>query len=311
MSDNRFVNALAGYRGHLLALIAGALMPLAFSPFGLFPLAVLLIAALFLLCGCVTPRQAALRGLLFGTGMFGFGVTWIYISIHVYGYVNAPLSLFITALLVMVLALFPAFFSYFAARNHRCFADPLLLIAFYPALWVLFEWVRGWFFTGFPWLSLGYSQTDSPLAGYAPLLGVYGVSWIVALSAGLLLVALLNRVKKLRLCSVLALAILWGGGALGNLLEWGEPVGEPITVSIIQGNISQDIKWLPEMRQPTLDLYAKLTREHWDSDLIIWPESALPSFYHRAEGFIDTLAQEARAHDTDILLGVLSLRKNP
>src|SRR3990172_5937301 len=163
--------------GYLLALIAGGITPLAFSPFEFYPAALLAPALLFAIWSRTTPLQAFLSGGLFGVGMFGAGVSWIFVSIHDYGYVNWGLSVFLTALFVIVLAVFPALAGYCAVRLIS-FASPgfrtLRMVLVFPAIWVLFEWVRGWFLTGFPWLNLGYSQIDAPLAGMAPVTGVYG-----------------------------------------------------------------------------------------------------------------------------------------
>lgn len=293
----------------MFAAAAGVLMPLAFAPAGLWPLAIVLLAALFLLWMLSPPKRAARRGFYFGLGMFGTGINWIFISIHNHGYVNLPLSIFLTILLIVVMAAFPSLVGYcatrlFPTRHLQVYSRYKLLLAL-PALWVLGEWVRGWFMTGFPWLSLGYSQVTSPLAGWAPVLGVYGVSWAVAASAALLVAMLVNRVH--RVVYLLALAAIWGlGFALGQV-QWTSPNGAPLRASLIQGNVSQDVKWSPDQRRPTVELYTELTRQNWDSDLIIWPETALPAFYFEAKDFIDDLEVEAQAHNTDMLIGLLQL----
>ncbi|MDE2088539.1 MAG: apolipoprotein N-acyltransferase, partial [Gammaproteobacteria bacterium] len=174
--------------GDAVALLAGALLPLAYAPYGFFPLAVLLPATLFTLWLRVSPGRALWRGWLFGAGLFGAGVYWIYISIHQYGNAGVALAAVLTAGFIAAMALFPAVAGGLVNRYFPV-AETLRLVLVMPAVWTLVEWVRGWFLTGFPWLDLGYSQAGTPLAvGVAPLLGVYGVSWVVALSAGLLVV---------------------------------------------------------------------------------------------------------------------------
>jgi apolipoprotein N-acyltransferase len=291
------------WRGDLLAILAGALLPLAFAPFGLFPLALLAPALLFALWLPVTPRRAFWRGWLFGLGLFGVGVSWIQVSIYHYGGVSVWVALGITALFVLILALFPAFLGYLANRFYPGNGDGKVLIVL-PAAWTLFEWLRGWIFTGFPWLSLGYSQTDTALAGLAPVLGVYGVSWATILSAALVL-QLVRTSRISRVYPALVLAVLWGGAWLLGRVEWTEPDHGPITVSLVQGNVEQGLKWRPEQRRATLETYVDLTRQHWDSDLIIWPETAIPAFYHQVEyGFIADLKREASRHGADLLIGV-------
>ncbi|HHH35244.1 MAG TPA: apolipoprotein N-acyltransferase [Gammaproteobacteria bacterium] len=302
--------SVAGRGGDLLSLAAGLMLPLAFAPFELYPLAVLSIALLFLAWLEAAPRRALLRGGLYGLGMFGAGVNWIFISIHQYGHVPLGLALFLTTLFVVVLSIFPALAGWAAVRlQQRCaaHADIVALVGIYPAVWVLAEWVRGWFLTGFPWLALGYSQVDAPLAGLAPLTGVYGLSYFTALGGAFLLAAFVHRRGRLRGGWLAALALLWLGGGGLALVSWTQPAGKEMRVSLVQGNIPQDLKWRPAMREPTVELYSRLTRRHWDSDLIIWPETAMPMFYLQARPYLDALAAEAAAHSADLLVGLIYL----
>ena len=258
----------------------------------------------------ISPRRALWRGALFGVGMFGMGVSWVHISIHEFGGVPLPLSVLLTALLIAYMTLYPALLGwatsrYFGGLTQRSARVTLLVVM--PAGWVLAELVRGWFMTGMPWLNLGYSQIDTPLGGYAPVIGVYGVSWAVAMSAALCVALLFARSMRERVACGAALIVLWSVGAWSTHTSWTEPMGEPLTATLLQGNMSQDIKWDEELRDPTIELYTRLTRENWDSQLIIWPETALPDFYHRQEPMLDELATEARAHGSDILMGVLYL----
>ena len=294
--------------GYLFAAIAGSLLPLAFAPFGFYPVALIAPAILFVMWQRATPAQGFLLGGLFGIGMFGTGVTWIFISIHEYGDVDLFMSLFITTLFVIVLSLFPALAGYCAARfkpsglsRHETFR----MVLIFPALWALFEWVRGWFLTGFPWLNLGYSQIDAPLAGLAPLAGVYGVSFATAFCSALLAAAFSFGRREIRGGYLIILVCLWLAGASLLHIKWTRPDGTMIKVSIVQGNIPQNLKWHPQMRQPTFELYANLTRKHWDSDLIIWPETALPAFYDEAQSFLKSLGEEARSNHSDLLVGLV------
>ena len=304
----RLAGLLMGRWGDWLSLIAGGVLPLAFAPFDFFPAAVFAPALLFLLWLDIPRRRALRRGFLFGVGMFGVGVNWVFVSMYEYGGVSLPLSLFLTALLVVFLALFPAALAYLLARFYQLPATSATvwrLAVVFPAGWVMFEWIRGWFLTGFPWLNLGYSQLDSPLAGLAPLVGVYGVSLAVALSAGWLVLFIIAGNRRMRAAWGAALLGLWAGAGALQMLAWTQPTGAPLRVTLLQGDIPQDIKWLWEAREPSIELYAKLTREHWDSQLIVWPESALPEMYDEAKDFLDGIGKEARAHHSDLLIGVL------
>ncbi len=299
----------AAKRGDLLALIAGGLLPLAFAPYALYPLAIASLALLFLLWLDTSVRRAMWRGLLFGIGMFGVGVSWVFISMYDYGNVSLALSLFLTAMFVLVLALFIATAAGLAVKFRQRFklSPTAALLWCFPAVWVLFEWIRGWMFTGFPWLNVGYSQIDTPLGGFAALLGLYGVSLAVAMSAALVAIVIRNIYVDVKSHHLVALVLLWCVGLLTNQMTWVSPAGEPLRVTLVQGNIPQELKWLPSMKAPTIDLYAQLTRENWDSDLIIWPETALPAFFHESTNFLAGLAEEARSNNTDILLGLIYL----
>jgi apolipoprotein N-acyltransferase len=170
-----------------------------------------------------------------------------------------------------------------------------------PVAWLFFDWFRGWFLTGFPWLELGVSQIEGPLSGYIPVVGALGVSLIGALSAGLLASAW--RFKQLS--ALLVFVAIWAGGAALKTVEWTYESDEPITVTLIQGNVPQDIKWDSAQVVKTLTLYQTTTQAHWQSDLIVWPENAATVFYHQAKKvFFDPLASEARENNTDILLGL-------
>ena len=292
---------VSAWRGDLLAVGAGALAPLAFSPFDAFFLAPVSLAVLFVLWLAVTPARAAWRGWLFGLGLFGFGVSWVHESFQ-FSQVALPLAIVLTALLVAYLAAFPAALGYVLVRFSRG-SSWLRLVGLFPAAWVLSEWVRGWFLTGFTWVQLGYSQLGWPLAGLAPILGVYGVSWAVAISAGLLVMAIRAGAGR-RILYIGILAALWGLSWAMGLITWTQAAGPATKVALIQGNVPQHLKWLPSQRQPTLERYVAMTRRHWDAALVIWPETAVPAYYHQAAEFLAELGQEAYRHDSELLVGI-------
>ncbi len=296
----------------LVALVLGALMPLAYAPFDFYPLVFISLSGLFYCWTRLRPGAAFLQGLLFGLAMFGTGVNWVHTSIHVYGHVTFALSVFLTLLFVLVLAVFPALCGYVAVRlrlmleSGQCYSSTRYVVLVLPALWLLFEWVRGWFLTGFPWLHIGYAYIDTPLAGYAPLFGVYGVSLLVAVSSALFVQMLLAQHGMVSGRYLLIIIIIWWVGAGLAKIEWTEALATEMRVSLVQGNIPQEMKWLSEMRGPTLDLYSGLNREHWDSDLIIWPETAIPLFDYQAVEFLDALKAEAILNNTALLVGLVT-----
>lgn len=286
---------------NLAALGLGALLPLAFAPFDIWPLAILIPALLIWLCERpLELRQLFWRGWLFGFGYFGFGVYWIYNSLHDFGNAAPPVAAGVTGLLVVYLAVWPGLMMAFHGYARRHFGDRSLW--FLPAYWFGMEWLKGWVITGMPWLSLGYSQTDTPLSGYAPLVGIYGVS-----AACLLMAVALYRVLKSRQFRLVA--ILVSVPLLGWLLqqiEWTEARGQPLRVSMVQGNIPQHIKWQYDQRQNIFNTYWRETNQLWDSDLIVWPETALPGHSEDIEASVLTpLQQVARERQTPIMTGLV------
>jgi apolipoprotein N-acyltransferase len=284
--------------------IAGGLLPLAFAPFNLWPLAILLPVALLWSWDHATPCRATLRGGLFGLGWFGFGIYWIYISLHDYGNAPAPFAALATLLVILLMALYPAITGWLLVRWGPP-PGPLRWALTFPALWTLLDWVRSWLFTGFPWLALGYSQTDAPLGGLAPGLGVFGVGWAALLSAGLLRTLLHDQNRSAQLSALGLLAVLWlSAWGLGQI-HWVAPAGSPLRIALIQGNIAQDQKWQPDVLDSTLYHYMQLSLpEHERSQVIIWPETAIPAFYEQVQPFMDALAARARKDQVDYVTGI-------
>jgi apolipoprotein N-acyltransferase len=286
-------------RAPLAALLLGAATVLGFAPAGLAPLPVFTAAGLLWLWQDAAARRAAALGFAFGLGLFLAGVSWVYISLHDYGAMPAPLAALATLLFCAVLALYPAAAGYLQARIPGPPAARQLLLI--PALWVITEWLRGWVFTGFPWLALGYSQAASPLRGYAPLAGVLGLSWLVWLCAGLLLA--LARPRR-RAAALAALALVLGLGYGLARIEWTRPQGAPITVSLVQGNIAQDLKWDATRFAATVELYQRLT-ERSAARLTILPETAIPRFLDLLDPeLVRALELSARRHGGDLLIGL-------
>jgi len=292
--------------GGLLVLLAGALGVTAFAPLGWYPLTYLSLASLFHRWLGDTPREALYHGALYGLGYFGAGVSWVYVSVHTYGHVAPLPAALVTATLVLYLCLFPALLGYGLNRALPDTPQLPLLIAF-AAGWILFEWLRGWLFTGFPWLTLGSSQIDTPLSGYAPVAGVYGVGLAAALTAALL-VALLRR--ESRLPALLALGAIWGGGLLLDRVEWTSVRGAPLKVALVQGNIAQETKWAPGNLKHTLTRYMTRTFDLPPTDLVVWPETAIPAFYDEMQdSIIPQLDAELRNTHTVLLTGIPVLDK--
>ncbi|VDL37430.1 Apolipoprotein N-acyltransferase [Pseudomonas aeruginosa] len=264
-----------GWPGHLLALAAGALTPLALAPFDYWPLAILSIALLYLGLRGLPGKSALWRGWWYGFGAFGAGTSWIYVSIHDYGAASVPLASFLMLGFTAGVAFFFALPAWLWARCLRRDNAPLGDALAFAALWLALELFRSWFLTGFPWLYAGYSQLQGPLAGLVPVGGVWLSSFVIALSAALLVN--LPRLFPHGASLLLGLVLLLGPWAAGLYLKghaWTHSAGEPLKVVAIQGNIAQELKWDPNQVRAQLDLYRDLSLPQQDVDLIVWPETS-------------------------------------
>ncbi|MDN3517357.1 apolipoprotein N-acyltransferase [Aquisalimonas lutea] len=285
-----------------LALIGGALCPLAYAPFGWWPVAFLAPAVLVYLVAD-PDRGWALPAYAWGVGWFAAGGFWIYHSVMFYGG-----GLWAAIVFCLVLALLFGLIPLLAVglwRLVRPRHEALALMAALPLAWVLVEWVRGWLFTGITWLQLGYTQTDTWLNGFAPVIGSLGISLLVATGAGALAWAA-RQPGQQRIVPVAAgVALVFVAGLALRQADWTTTAGEPLSAALLQGNIGQDVKWDPEYRAFIMDRYRRLTSEHWGADLVVWPETAVPMYQDRASAeYLAPLGDEAAFHGTDLLLGL-------
>jgi apolipoprotein N-acyltransferase len=291
----------------IVLLLLGATCVLGFAPFYFYPASIIsVIGLLYFWFACSTPKQAATAGFIYGLGLFGTGIYWIYISLHDFGGMPSVMAAFSTFVLCAFLS---SFLAAVGALSVRITANqPKLMIMAVPVFWALSDWVRSWIFTGFPWLTMGYSQVPySPLAGYMPILGVYGVSLITVLIASLITYWLVKKPVSFveRRNVIAALLVIWLGGSLLKLVEWTEPVGKPISVALLQGNIAQNLKWVPEIAERTLQQYLTMA-EASDAKLIVMPETALPVLSSElAPELAARLKTHAIKNQGDILVGLV------
>jgi apolipoprotein N-acyltransferase len=287
----------------LLALFAGSLVTLSLAPYNFWPAAILSCCLYLGLLRSCPVRLAAWRGWLFGLGLFGTGASWVFVSIHEHGNAGVLLAGFLTTLFCAGLALMHALFAWIYARYLRDLMAGMLVG--FPALWVLFEWIRSWLFTGFPWLYIGYATLDTWAEGWIPVIGVFGVSLLCAFSASCLYLAYMRRHVQAYVVYFTMVASLWLIGWQLQQAKWVAPASAtPLTVGIVQANIPQELKWQREYYEPTLALYESMTEPLLGRDIILWPESAIPNYYQRARGFLDPLAERAAEEGTALISGI-------
>lgn len=288
---------------NVTALVFGALLALAFAPAHLWPLAVLCPAVLMWLWQGAAPRRAAALGFWFGVGTFAAGTWWLYISIHVFGQAPVWIAIGLMIGLVAIMGVYHALLGWAVARWLPLEGARRWLLGL-PAAWLLMEWWRGWFLSGFSWLSLGYSQSDTWLARLAPLGGVYLLSLLLLLGAGALVTLLRGRGRE-RVLACLALALPWLAAVGLGHREWTRPAGPAVSVAIVQGAIPQDLKWLESNREHTLEIYGRLTRAALGAKLVLLPESALPDLAHNLLDWLRPLYREAHARGSAIVMGLV------
>ena len=287
-----------------LAAFAGAASVAAFAPLSWFPVAPVSLAILFGLCaGAANARAAAALGFAFGMGLFACGVSWIFVSLHDFGGMPAPMAAVAVLLFCAYLSLFPAAAAALFARlrSGRLMRDALTA----GAAWVLFEWLRGWLLSGFPWLVFGNSQTPpSPLAGFAPVVGVYGISLLLAFLGAS--IGLAVRAGRCGLFPALATSLAAAFGAILLQVEWTQPAGAPISIKLLQPNIPQSLKWQAGLVEHWLQENLEMVESN-PAQLVVLPETTLPlSSDELPSGYAERLASVARAMGGNVLFGIFT-----
>jgi len=287
-----------------LAILGGCLLPFAFAPYRhgwlVWPSLLCLLYSL----DHLTPKRAVLNGLLFGLCYFGIGVQWLTHSIHIYGHAPLLLAMVITALLVCVLASFTALLSWLMAKLSV--TAPLLKSVSFASGWTLFEIIRSVLFTGFPWLLLGYSQTDTNLSTLAPLIGVYGISFVVCFVGALGYYALSQRTHRLRMIIGLGVLLLFilSSHWVAKHHTFVTPYQKPLDLTLVQGSVSQAIKWSPQHSAEIVKQYENLSKNHWQNRVVIWPEAAIPLAKQSIEPWLQQLALTRRTQHSTLITGI-------
>lgn len=286
----------------LLAAFIGATTTLAFAPFSYWPIAIFSPFLLLLLLNKQSTKAGFFIAFAWGLGQFGTGINWVHVSIDTFGGMPKIASITLMTLLVTYLAIYPALFGALLNRFFPKTNTQRLVIAA-PIIWLITDWLRGWVMTGFPWLWLGYSQIDSPLNAYAPVSGVEAITLMLWLIAGSLALVVMTRKWGYLAIPALVFALAFGL----NQVSWVKP--DPSTktsFALIQGNIDQKMKWVPSHRWPTLMKYTDISRDNWGTDIIIWPEAAIPALESDLPAFLHNLDTAAKANNSALITGVLS-----
>jgi apolipoprotein N-acyltransferase len=304
------------YHKYLLCIIAGAILPLSLAPFNWILCGVLSIAVAFL---CIrnqpSSKMAWLLGFCYGIGMFGSGVSWVYVSIHDYGGASIALASLLTLMFILLLAtIFSSTMFYLYCKlnciahtesqdkQQHIYCSQALL---FSALWVLFEWLRSWLFTGFPWLFIGYSAIDTSIAGFAPVFGVYSLSFIIVFTTTIVTCLILSKGSDIKvwLATILMLILITISHVFLNNYQWSTTKSQ-LQIAAIQANIPQTTKWDSEFTQLSIDKHLQLTQTILDKDLIVWPENAIPVILTDFNHNLPQLNNLAKNNSLTIITGI-------
>ncbi|SCB74151.1 apolipoprotein N-acyltransferase [Gilliamella bombicola] len=300
----------------LLSLFFGGIAVFSYAPFHIWPLAFVSFTGLLWLIADKSKKQAMLLGLSWGVGYFSAGIHWVYISIKQYGELPPFVAVIILGLLILYLSLYPMLFAFLLRMANR-FAPQfsfkqLVLVA--PIFWQITEFLRGYILTGFAWLQLGYSQIDSPLHAYFPVIGIDGVNLLLVLLCGLLIYgikATSTKVPKMyTFGAFFALLAIFFAPISFNNIDWTTVDNtRSANFALIQGNISQSVRWTREQLNNTLQTYAKLTKDNLEENkIIIWSEASITDYEINQQSFLQYLDNEARSHNAEIAVGIIDYR---
>lgn len=340
LSTLSFVSQRSVWFERIILIVFGALFPLGFAPIDIWPATILSLALLIneiiaraeadaLTAAIQTQVKSnersltrSMRSSFFAIifywciGAFGVGVSWVYVSIHEFGHVPVIGAVAISFLLVLTLALIKAF-SGRVIKSLLIYFSPSSLLLILPLVWVIFEFIQTFIFSGFPWLLAGYSQMDGPLSILAKFLGVYGISWfLIVISCTLVFITrhwLLIKQPKgandrpINLSSWgLILAIFVSFPVLSLLIkpERIEADKKNLKVALVQPNIPQEQKWDRQYFSKIIDVLYQQSEKHWGADLIVWPEGAIPAYQHQVRDILSDLNRRAVTSQTDLLLGL-------
>lgn len=298
--------SISSHSFYLIApFIAGLFLPVGFAPFHQPGIALIGVALLFVILYKTPTKQALLMGFMFGLGYTGLGVSWVYNSIHEYGHLPILSSAIITLCFIAYLSLFLAVMSMLyklLSQNVSLGYSGLL----FSALWCLFEWLRSTLMGGFPWLLLGFSQMDTPIQHLLPIFGVYGASFVACLAATYLGASFLTHGLTSSLYLILVVVMLLSPLTLQNKIWGSTATGDPISVGIIQANLSMREKWDETLFWRLLQHYQKTSEELIKTNqLVVMPESAIPVPVSYISDFIEELDEHAQYNKSAILLGTL------
>jgi len=290
---------LASYKVQcLLSFIAGLSLVFAYAPFSIWPITIIVPALWLTLMNNKPSKKATLYGFFFGLGWFGSGISWVHVSIDKFGGMPFTVTLLLMVLLSAYLAIYPALACYLSCKLTK---KNIFNVWLFPSIWLFTEFLRSIILTGFPWLSLGYSQIDGPLSSLAPVIGEIGITFIMLILVTCLSQLFLNNKIRSHLFIITTVLLFsW----VFSQLSFTTPLHQQTKVALIQGNIKQEMRWQALQEWPTMLKYLDLTRANYDADLIVWPESAVPQLEPLVQDYLTMTNKAAALNNSAIITGI-------
>ena len=280
------------------SLITGLSLAFAYAPFSLWWLPFIVLPIWLNNIRHLPTNAAFKQGLIFAFGWFAAGISWVHVAIDQFGGLPLVISLALMFALCLYLALYPALACYLCAKLS---SDNTLKIELIPVIWLFTEYLRANVLTGFPWLSLGYTQLDGPLAAFAPIIGEIGINFLLLVVAVAVVNIYHNHYRKM---ASFSLVVIISVNVYLTQVDWLEITDEQLKVALIQGNIEQSMKWQPEQEWPTMLKYLELSKANYDADIIVWPESAIPVLEPAAQDYLALINDTAALNNSAIISGI-------
>ncbi|MCO7225026.1 apolipoprotein N-acyltransferase [Pleionea sp. CnH1-48] len=288
----------------VVAFMSGAIYVLGLAPVNFWPAIFFSIITLYLLLFNKSPKESFWLAYCYGVGFFGAGVSWVHVSIHEFGHAPLTLSILLTFLFVFFLGLFKGAVGWLSARISHRFGQVNGVLSF-AVIWIVFDWFQASFLTGFPWLFAGYGFVGTWWDGWAKILGVYGLSFVIVFQSVMVAWLILHPLKR---HMVIAISLMVGGlviaGGADHYGHTGLSASKTASIALVQPNIPQQEKWKRENLMRFIQRYDSMTQPYWQSDLIVWPEAAIPAVKHRVEAWLERWDQAAEQHQSNLLLGI-------
>ena len=289
-------------RKYILALFCGLLFPLGFAPFDFWPLTILSLSIILYLINKVEVNKIFLIGILYGIGMWGLGISWVYVSIHYHGNQGIISSIILTSAFILFLSLYIglAFLLFKKLKTNNTYIDYLLV---FPVIWVSVEIIRSYLFTGFPWLIVGTTFAGTSLGGWIPILGSYGVSILTLIISGSLILIFLK--KEINWFSTSIIIVILVSSFVLNKISWTKEISE-IKVSIHQPNLTLEEKWSYEGFRHTMAMINTSISNSKEGEFLFFPETAIIFDKQELEPWLTDIEDKAKIKNISLVTGIVA-----